>query len=117
MFRKALSLPRISITEREQEKMEDILRELPHAKTVVMCYENKNGEYKFLFTDLGQKEFEMMFMEIHRHIGVSEFFKLLICTIEEVRKDFTKANELIVQAVQYIQLKNNQNNNNGKQNT
>jgi hypothetical protein len=105
MLSDALRLPRINISEREQEKMADILNELPNAKAVVMFYENQKGEYKFLFTDLDQKEFEMLFMEIHRHVQVSEFFKTLIETIEDVRKDFAKANELIIKGVDYIRLK------------
>jgi hypothetical protein len=79
-----------------------------------LCYENKEGKYKFLFTDLGQREFEMLFMEIHRHVAVTEFFKVLSDTIEDVRKDFMRVNELIVQAVEYIQIKNKQINNYGK---
>src|SRR5688572_979812 len=105
MLSDALKLPRINISEREQEKMTDVLNELSSAKAVVMFYENQKGEYKFLFTDLDQMEFEMMFMEIHRHVQVSEFFKTLIERIEEVRKDFAKTNELIIKGVDYIRLK------------
>lgn len=101
----ALSLPRISCTDREQEKMTDILNDLSYAKSIVTFYETSEGESKFLFTDFSEKEFIMVMQMIHRHVQVFDFFKLIIATIEECRKDSEKGYNLCCKAIEYIKLR------------
>lgn len=110
MISPALKLPRISCTDREQQSMADILHDIDYAKAIVTFYETKKGEFKFLFSDLGESEFALVLMEIHRHVEVFNFFKLVIITIEKMREDFTKSLEIINKSVEYLKLKKRTNN-------
>ncbi len=105
MIKGALNLPRISCLELEQENIENILKDISRAKAVVTFYETVKGEYKFLFTDLGENEYALLLMQIHRNVEVFDFFKLIIITIEEMRKDFAKTLEFTNKAVEYLKLK------------
>ena len=105
MISKALRNPRITCSERDQESMTDILNDLHHAKTVFTFYETSKGEYKTLFTGIGENEFKLLMMQIHRHVEFYDTFKLIIDTIDKMREDFEKSLEYANKAVEYIKLK------------
>lgn len=101
----AFSLPKMTITEKYDFDREEILSELNEAISIVSFYRTKAGEARCLFTDLGEEEYKLFIHQVHRHVALYDFVKSAIITIDRVREEGGNLQALMLEAIEYIKLK------------
>lgn len=104
-MRSAFDLPKMRMTKVENLiKLEEVFKLIKQAKNVMAFFRDEKGEFRFLYTDIGEDEFLMMSILMHRHIEVYNFFKLAIIDIEKNRQIPCEEHDFTYKALEYIKL-------------
>jgi hypothetical protein len=102
----ALQLPRISIEKRFDYDKEEIIKEMMASPLLITSYRTKEGESRFLFTGLGEDEFNLVLPQVNRLIPVYDFFKTIIQQIDCARLGTMEQQMHMIEAIKYLNLKN-----------
>lgn len=76
------------------------------AKNMITFMRDKEGRFRFFYSDLGKDEFLMLAILMCRHKEVHDFFKLVFLDIENYRTDPCPMHDFTYKALEYIQLRN-----------
>jgi hypothetical protein len=84
-------LPEIEPYEADYEKTEVVINQFRNSKTAITLFETMDGNFKCLFTDLGEKEFIMLMIVFDKNPQIFAFFKAAIVNTELYRIDEEEA--------------------------
>ncbi len=99
--------PQMSITNVEGlTQMESVIDAIRRAKNIILFMRDEFGEIRFLHTDLGEEEYLIANILMHRNIEVFNFFKANILDIERFREQPHLSNEYGGKILEYIKLGN-----------
>lgn len=105
-MKNAFSLPKMTISKIETliqlDRVFDLIRK---ASNVITFFRDEKGEFRFLYTDLGEDEFLMMTILMHRHIEVFEFFKTAVLDIENYRNAPNHDDAFTYKALEYLNIR------------
>ena len=82
---KHLILPKIDNYKVDYQDTEVALHQVRNAKVCFTMYEIMDGEYKFLFSDFGENEFEMLLILFDKNPQLREFIRGAIVNTELYR--------------------------------
>ncbi len=103
----AFSLPRMKITPTWEHQLGDASSGLRGAQMQLSIFQNKKGDIKIIRTELNDCMYALLLAAFHRNIEVHNVLKRALINIEQFKDgELKEANELITQAVKYIQIRN-----------
>ena len=103
---RAFDLPKMKIENRFDYDKDEILKELMDAPVILTSYRTKEGESRFLFTDLGEEEFKLFVSQVNRLIPLYDFVKCAIQNIDYARGGEIEQQRHLIEAIKFLKLKN-----------